>query len=592
LIIGLQLKNKVQTFIYVLSLSSGTMVGVAGDIFFQVGIVVIITALAAFLLRLLKQPQILAYVLVGILITPIFQLVTDTSIIEAMSIIGVAFLLFIVGLEMDLKALRNVAFVSSIGGAINIIILFFVGYLAALLLGFLSLEAAYIGLMLGFSSTMVVMKILSDRRELNTLHGRMVVGFLLLEDIVAIFVLSILTSINGFTLGLFLLAMAKFLSLFAVAFLLSKYIFPRVFRFAAKQQELLLISSLAVCFLFSLAFQYLGFSIAIGAFIAGITLGNLEYNLDIIGKVKSLRDFFALLFFVSLGMGLSLGVIQRQWVPILVLLLIIIVLKPFLIMTVCSLFKFTKKPAFLTATALTQIGEFSLIIAAQGLALGHVSQNFFSMIVIITLISITLTPYFIQHQHFIYKLLQRPLQVFDFFTTQGGEYLPREHKPSIVLCGHNRIGYSILQRLKKVKDTVLVVDYNPEIIDKVVKQGYHSLYGDVTDEEILERMNIAHLALLVSTVPDVNDNIQLIRKVKAVNQKAKVIVTANDIDESLKLYRSGADYVILPHFLGGEQVARIITDVQEKKLDLHKEREKHIYYLYERKGLGHRHPKI
>ena len=179
------------------------MVTVSGDIFVQIGIVTIIAALAAFVLRLIKQPQVLAYVIVGILITPIFKIVTNTTIIESMSTIGIAFLLFIVGIEMDLKKLKSVVLVSTFGGMIQILLVFVLGYLVALLLGFLNLEAAYIGLMLAFSSTMVVMKLLSDKRELSTLHGRLVVGILLLQDIVAIFALSILTSINGFDISLF-----------------------------------------------------------------------------------------------------------------------------------------------------------------------------------------------------------------------------------------------------------------------------------------------------------------------------------------------------------------------------------------------------
>src|SRR3989338_5486146 len=567
------------------------MIGVENaDIFLQLGIVVIVAAIAAFLLRVLKQPQILAYVVVGILLTPVLHIVTDTSIIQSMSIIGIAFLLFLVGLEMDLKSLQSVAFVSSLGGLAQIVILFIVGYLIALLLGFLSLEAAYIGLMVVFSSTMVVMKILSDKRELQTLHGRIVVGILLVEDIIAIFALSVLSSLNEFSVGLLAVAMLKFLSLFMIAYLLSKFVFPSVFRFSAHHQELLLIMSLATCFLFSLVFQYLGFSIAIGAFLAGLALGNLDYNLEIIGKVKSLRDFFSLLFFVSLGMGLSLVVIKDLWLPLLILLAVVLILKPFITMTICSIFRYTKKPAFLTANCLAKMGEFSLIIAAQGLVLGHISDSLFSLIVLVALITITSTSYFIQYEYVFYRLLRWPLKVFDVFSTKD-EQLPQPIKPSIVLCGYNRIGYSILRDLGKVKHQVLVVDYNPDTIALLSAQGYHSLYGDVADEEIVDRMNLKSLTLLISTFPQLKDNLYLIRKLKSVNKKAKDIVTASDIDESLHLYNHGADYVILPHFLGGEHGSAIISRWRAQKIDLNQERDKHIAHLHERKGLGQKHPK-
>jgi len=562
-----------------------------GALFLELGMVIIIAAVAAFILRLIRQPQILAYVLVGILITPVFQLVTDISLIQTMSVIGIAFLLFIVGLEMDLKLLKTVAFVSSLGGMIQIVILFVLGYLVALLLGFLSLEAAYIGLMLAFSSTMVVMKLLSDKRQLNTLHGRIIVGTLLIQDVVAIFALSILTSVNDFSPAVFGIALLKFLSLFALAYLSSKYVFPYVFKYAARNQELLLIMSVAVCFFFSLTFHYVGFSVVIGAFLAGIVLGNLQYNIEIIGKVKSLKDFFSLMFFVSLGMGLSLAVVKEMWLPLLIFLALVIVLKPVIIMAVCSLFKYTKKPSFLTANALSQVGEFSLILAVQGLALEHISQELFSMAVIVTLVTITLTSYFIKYDHLFFKLLERPLRIFDIFTTEGLEYLPTEVKPRVILCGYNRIGFSILRSLERRKRSVLVVDFNPEVISKMVKQGYHCIYGDVTDGEIMERMNLPKIKMLISTVPEVSDNILLISKVREVNKRARIIVTASEIEEALKLYSQGADYVILPHFLGGEHVAEMISGVYTKKRKLREEREEHIEHLQERRDVGHEHPK-
>ncbi|MDP3733958.1 MAG: cation:proton antiporter, partial [Nanoarchaeota archaeon] len=547
------------------------------------------TAVAAFILRLIRQPQILAYVLVGILITPILKIITDTSIIESMSAIGIAFLLFLVGMEMDLKALKSVALISTFGGTIQLILLFILGYIISLLLGFLNLEAAYIGLMLSFSSTMIAMKLISDKKQLNTLHGRIVIGMLLVEDLIAIFVISLLSSIDSISLAFIGVAFVKFFVLFSFAYMASKYIFPRLFHFAAKHQELLLIMSLAVCFLFSLGFFYLGFSIAIGAFVAGVTLGNLDYNLEIIGKMRSLRDFFALLFFVSLGMGLSLAVIKNLWVPLVVLTIFIVTVKPLITMTLCSLFKYTKKPSFLVAITLSEVGEFALIIAAQGLALGHLSQEIFSLTVLITIFTIMVTTYLLQYDAWVYKKLEKLLGIFDRFTTKGLEYLPTNVTPTIILCGHNRIGYSVLQKLMPVKKKVLVVDYNPEVISEMVQDGFHCLYGDITDEEILERMNLKKITMLISTVPELNDNLIVVRKTREVNKKAKIIVTAVTIDDSLKLYEHGADYVIMPHFLGGEHVSSLINNVRKRKLNLNLEKLDHIKHLKHRKGLGHMH---
>ena len=567
------------------------MAGLTGNLFINVGLIFIAAALAGFILRLLKQPQILAYVLVGFIVTPLLGLVTDIALIESLSIIGIAFLLFLVGIEMDLKSLRSVAMLSTFGGTAQIAIVFVFGYIIALALGYLSLEAAYVGLILAFSSTMVVMKLLSDKKELPTLHGRIVIGILLVQDMFAIFALSVLSSINGFSLSILGLALFKFATLFFVAFLCSRYIFPVVFRYAAKNQELLLVSSLAVCFLFSLAFHYMEFSIAIGAFVAGVTLGNLQYSIEIRGKIKSLKDFFALTFFVSLGMGISLEVIKNNWLVLLILLLFVFIAKPFIIMTICSLFRYPKKPSFLTANALAQVGEFSLILAAQGLLLGHISQDLFSVAVLVTIISIVFTSYYIEYNQFWFNLIGTRLRFFDRFTQEGFEYLSTQKKPKIVLCGHNRIGYSILRDLKKDSKKVLVIDYNPEIISRVAKEGFHCIYGDIGDDEIIERMHLDQISMIISTVPDIKDNLHLIKKVREHNKRARVLVTAQDTDHALKLYSAGADYVILPHFLGGELVSSMIGDLRHRKRNMKQERDEHIKHLNERRKIGHEHPK-
>ena len=279
-----------------------------------------------------------------------------------------------------------------------------------------------------------------------------------------------------------------------------------------------------------------------------------------------------------------------MWLPLIIILAVVMVLKPLINLTICSLFKYTKKPSFLVATSLAQVGEFALIIAAQGLALGHISSDLFSLVVLITLVSFTSTSYYIQYSRGLYQFLEKPLRIFDVFNTQGLEYLPNEVKPTIVLCGHNRIGYSILQGLKKVKKKVLIVDYNPEIITQLVHDGYHCIYGDVTDEEIITRMNLEHLSLIISTVPERNDNFILIKKLREVNHRARIIVTASTIDEALELYEKGADYVILPHFLGGEHVSNLITQIRKKKIRLLEEKKRHLVHLQRRKEVGQEHP--
>lgn len=340
------------------------------NIFFDIGMIIIIATVFALMARLIKQPLIPAYILTGLFIGPWMGWITEKSTIITLSEIGIAFLLFIVGLEIDLRKLKNIGLVGTLGGTIQILALFSVGFILASLLGFLPLEAVYLGMVIAFSSTMVVLKLLSDKRELDTLHGRIIIGILLMQDVFAIFALSILGSLNQMSVWSLFLSLLKAGVVVGIAFLASKFVFPKIFTFAAKSQEMLLLIALFVCFLFSILFNYIGFSIIIGAFIAGVTLANLPYNIEIISRVKSLRDFFSTIFFVSLGMDLAVGSVSKIMVPLFLILLATVFLKPIITMFVTSYFGFKKRTSFYTGMSLGQVSEFSLIIVSQGLVLG------------------------------------------------------------------------------------------------------------------------------------------------------------------------------------------------------------------------------
>jgi voltage-gated potassium channel Kch len=376
-----------------------------------------------------------------------------------------------------------------------------------------------------------------------------------------------------------------------VAIATSKFLFPAIFGFAAKSQELLFIMAVSVSFIFSILFYYIGFSIAIGAFVAGVSLANLPYNIEIIGKVKSLRDFFAVIFFASLGMELLLGSFKTMLKPLLVFIILAIFLKPLITMFLCSFFGYKKRTAFLTSVSLAQISEFSLIIVAQGLFLGHLSQEIFSLTVIIAVVTIVLTSYFIQYEEKFYLRLAGILDIFDKLTGTCGEleYMPRK-KHEVILCGYNRIGYSIVNTLKRLKKKLLVVDFNPEIIRKLINKKIPCIYGDIGDVEVLERLNLKEAQMVISTVPTKRDNLLLIKKTKEQNKKALVFVTSSQVEDALKLYDAGADYVILPHFLGGEHVSLLIEDFTVDIKKIIETKVNHIKELKKRRALGHEHP--
>jgi len=335
-----------------------------------------------------------------------------------------------------------------------------------------------------------------------------------------------------------------------------------------------------------------GFSIAIGAFIAGVSIANLPYNVEIIGKVKPLKDFFATIFFVSLGLELLLGEMHTILFPLIIFTLFVIIFKPFITMFICSLFNYKKRVSFLTSISLAQVSEFSLIIVAQGLILGHISQELFSLTILLAIITITLTSYFIQFDNNLYMNFSGFLQLFEKIGTKTKkmEYLPEDKDIEIILCGYNRIGYSIVKTVQKMKKSLLIVDFNPDVVKRLIARKIPCIYGDVGDSEILERIGLNKARMIISTVPEEKDNLLLIKKTKEVNKKGLIFVTANQVDEALTLYDAGADYVILPHFLGGEHVSILLEDFTGDINKILETKLNHIDELHKRRRLGREHP--
>ncbi|MBW2975905.1 cation:proton antiporter [Candidatus Woesearchaeota archaeon] len=562
------------------------------DIFSEIALVIIIATVLAYFAKLFRQPLIPAYILTGVILGPILGLITNTEVITTLSEIGIAFLLFIVGLEIDIRKLKHVGLVASLGGIVQILSTFTLAFIVSLLLGFFVIQAAYLAIIIAFSSTMVVVKLLSDKKEIDTLHGKIIVGILLMQDIAAIIVLSVLVTLKEFSFLILFLSIVKGLIALLIAILISKLVFPSLFSFAAKSQELLFISAVSISLLYSILFNYMGFSIVIGAFIAGVSLANLPYNIEIIGKIRSLRDFFSVIFFVSLGMELLLSSFDFILKPLIIFLLLVIFAKPLIIMFTTSFFGYKKRTSFLTAISLAQISEFSLIIVSEGLLLGHINQEVFSLTVLLAIITITLTTYFVKFEDSLYSRFSGCLDFFDKMTENSTvlEYMPKKRPNEIILCGYNRIGYTIVRTLKKMKKNLLVVDFNPEVVKDLIEQKIPSIYGDVGDAEILERLDFKKAKMVISTVPTKIDNMLLIKAARKENKGITIFVTASQIKEALDLYDAGADYVVLPHFLGGEHVSLLIEEFTQDINRLIEHKVRHIKELKERHALGHEHP--
>jgi len=557
----------------------------AQEVLLFISLIIGIATLLSIFSRLIRQPPIIAYLFAGVLVGPLFLNLIGTGssseMIQLFAHIGVAFLLFIVGLSLDLRVLKELGKLSAIAGILEISLTGGIGFLIALGLGFKSMTALYIAAALAFSSTVVVVKILADKKELETLHGRIALGILIIEDFVAAIALMAIPLINAQKgLSSIFIELGIALMLIAAIFLFSHFVLNKFLNFLARSPETLFLFGIAWALAIATLFGAFGFSIEIGALIAGMSLASSKYNLDLGGKIKPLRDFFVVLFFVFFGSQLT-GNISMALITNAILFSIFIVIgKPIIVMTVLRMFGYKKRVNFLAGASLAQISEFSLIITLLGFNLGQLSQEIMSLAVLIAIITIGASSYSLYYSRSIFNKLSRFL---DFLESKKQRAYNEECKEpfEIVLFGYHRIGYKLLKTLKKMKVPFVVVDYNPKVILSLEKEGVNCIFGDAGDKDFLGEICLDRAKLVISTIPDESSNWLIKEKLSEINSKATFIATAEQPRDALDLYEAGADYVIIPHHLGGQYAANMIESYHTNKEKYRAEGEKHIKELKE-----------
>ena len=564
------------------------------EIFIELSKILIVTVVITGFMKLLKQPVIIGYILSGIIVGPfVLNIIDSTNILSAFAQIGVALLLFFVGLNLNPRVIKDVGKISLITGLGQVIFTTSIGFVIAKSLGFSTLVSLYISIALAFSSTIIIMKLLSDKKDLESLYGRISIGFLIVQDFIAIAILLIISSLsNGANLSsLAVESLLKGIGGILVLFALTIYVIPPLTKIIAKSQEFLLLFSISWCFAIATVFHYLNFSIEVGALLAGITLSLSPYHYEISSKMKPLRDFFLILFFVMLGSQMGfVNIYQNLWI-ILILSFFVLVGNPIIVMILMGLLGYTKRNSFLAGLTVAQISEFSLIVVAMGVSVGHVTNEILSLVTAVGLITFAGSSYMILYSNKIYPKLSKYLTIFEKKGKKVDEH--KYHKDDdheIILVGYNRIGFDILESLKKIKKKFLIIDYDPETITKLSKEGYDCRYGDIDNSELLNEINFAKAKMIISTITLVDTNLLLINKIKEENKNAIIAVVSHQIDDAIQLYDAGATYVLMPHFLGGKHFS---TMIEENKLNMNKflkEKIAHIEHLKYRKELGHKHP--
>lgn len=525
------------------------------SVFVQIGVVLGIATLLGAMAQLLRQPLIVAFIAVGILVGPSgFGMVVHSNEIELFARLGIALLLFVVGLKLDLHIIRTVGPIALASGLGQVIFTSVVGYLIALLLGLSHVEAVYVAVALTFSSTIIIVKLLSDKREVDALHGRIAVGFLIVQDIVVVLVMIGLTAFGEAGSGTMDIWRTSAFILLKGALLLigvalsMRYILPRLLHRLAHSSELLMLFSIAWAVLGAVLGDVLGFSKEVGAFLAGISIASTRYREQIAARLVSLRDFLLVFFFIELGSSLELSSLGSQLGSALIFSVFVLIGNPLIVMIIMGAMGYRKRTGFLAGLTVAQISEFSLILAALGLGLGHLNQDIVGLITLVGLITISASTYMIIYSHALFERLSPWLSIFERKVPYREDNTGRELEDvDILLFGLGRFGAGLAQALRERGQQILAVDFDPEIVQLHINDGFNVRYGDAEDPEFIASLPLGKVRWIVSTVRDRSINNMLLHSLKQHGYQGKIAVTTyNQYDEAL-FGDSGIDKIFVPY---------------------------------------------
>lgn len=546
----------------------------------------LVIALAAFLgawSAFFRLPLIIAYILAGIIAGPFFFHGQNTDTFNLLRDLGLGFLLFLVGLEIKTDELREYGKQALTTGVIQISATATLAFFLSLLLGFGAVASFFVAAAVTFSSTVIVVKLLSEKRDFDSLYGKITVAILLLQDIVAIFFLIVISGLgsSGFNLVDFLLTVIVGSLLVGLIYLLNQKILPYLFERLARNTELLFLSSLAWMFLVVAIASKLNFSIEIGAFLAGLGLASLKQEHQIAARIRPLRDFFVVIFFIILGSHIVLDFSISILFKALILSAFVLLVKPLIVAFTLGKIGFKRRTGFMSGIALAQISEFSLIIMFLGLKNGQIGGNVVSIVTLAALITIAVSSYLLVFSTKIYRKVEKYLKVFEGEGSSLEQGPEKDLEDHVVLIGSDRLGWEILNQVEKQGKEILVIDFNPTIINALKKKGINYLFGDITDPDIFQKACIGKASLLISTVFDPEDTEELLEDIKLLENKPIVFVTAADRKVAVKFYRLGADYVIVPRILSGHQVAHLLTSQKLSEIKEGELKKEHLEELRE-----------
>ena len=547
-------------------------------VFSEFALLLLMSAAAGAVSLWLRQPVLIAYIVIGIVAGPaVLGVVTAHDQIDLLAQVGVAVLLFVVGLKLDLQHIRHVGPVALATGLGQLAFTIVIGFLIILAMGKGWVEALYVAVALTFSSTIIIVKLLSDKREIDSLHGRIAVGFLIVQDLAVVIAMMVMSALRADGDEGSLLALAGSLALrigvaAASLYLLMRYILPKVVDRMAQSQELLLIFAIAWGTGLAALGEWAGFSKEAGAFLAGFSLASTHYRDAINARLTGIRDFLLLFFFIDLGAKLDFSTLGGEIWPAVVLSLFVLIGNPLIVMAIMGYMGYRKRTGFLCGLTVAQISEFSIIFVAMGISLGHVDNGALGLTTLVGLITIAVSTYMILYSHPLYDRLGPWLGLFERRRPHRELAVTTERhdlrEADVIVFGLGRYGSRLALGLKEAELKVLGVEFDPEVARTLRRQGLPVRYGDGIASEFLESLPLKDTRWVVSTLPDMASNRDLLRGLRDLHFTGDVAVVAREEFDGAALKKLGAPTVLYPMRNAVDYAVEVLTTIirpQEQK---------------------------
>lgn len=542
--------------------------------FYELAALLALAAATGFAGLLLRQPMVVSFIAVGVLAGPsVLNIVVSHDNIDLMAELGIVLLLFLVGLKLDISLVRSLGLVALATGLGQVLFTCFFGFLIALALGLGPVAALYVAIALTFSSTIIIVKLLSDKREVDSLHGRIAIGFLIVQDIVVVVAMMALSSFgiagSGAETNGMLGVLLSGIGMLVFVFFFIRYLATPLMTRIAGSNELMVIFAIAWATLLAAAGHHLGFSKELGGLLAGVSLATTPYRDALAARLSSLRDFLLLFFFVALGSSLDLGLLGAQIVPALVLSAFVLVGNPLIVLAVMGFLGYRKRTGFLAGLTVAQISEFSLIFMAMGVSLGHVNTDALGLVTLVGLVSIALSVYMITYSFQLFRFLEPVLGVFERKEPHRENAIAQDAVPrdvDVVLFGLGRYGSAIVRQLQEAGIQVFVVDFNPDVVQRARASGINAVYGDAADPEVIDALPIEGVKWVISALPQHDTGLThqdprhiLLDGLNRRGFAGRIALSSHREEQELELMKRGAHVVMHPfHDAADRAVARVM----------------------------------